>query len=200
MRAWSSLRIAAFLMLALALVPPASAQSGPRRLPVYGSLFGPGEKETLRPRRLDVNWSVYSADDDNSFLATGADILDSALQSGRFYSGAAISLQYVRRPPHRVLTLTANSSARYYPDLHRIVTTRFGGGLAFDTSPSPDWRIQLSDAATFSPFYQVDLTPRGIGSTPDAPVTSDDTSVPRQHAVQYESFIGVTHTYSARST
>src|SRR4051794_41555619 len=103
MRAWSSLRIAAFLMLALALVPPSSAQSGPRRLPLYGSLFGPDEKERLRPRRLDVNWSIYSADDDNSFLANDSDILDSTFQTVRWNQGATNAMQYVRRPPRQTL-------------------------------------------------------------------------------------------------
>src|SRR4051794_4324541 len=200
MRAWSSLRIAAFLMLALALVPPASAQSGPRRLPLYGSLFGPDEKERLRPRRLDVNWSVYSADDDNSFLANDADILDSGLQTQRSYQGATIALQYVRRPPRRILTLNAISSGRYYPDLRQIVTTRYGGGMTLDSSLSPTWRLQSSNSASFSPFYQVELTPTGAGlSTPDAPPPTDDTAVSRQHAMQYASFVGMTHTYSAQS-
>src|SRR3954468_4219810 len=199
MRAWSSLRIAAFLMLALALVRPASAQSGPRRLPLCGTLCGPDEKERLRPRRLDVNWSVYSADDDNSFLANDSDILDSTLQTQRLYSGARIAMEYVRRPPRQILTFNALASGRYYQDLRQIVTTRYGGGMTLDSSLSPTWRLQTSNGASFSPFYQVELTPSAGLSTPDAPPPTDDTAVSRQHAMQYSSFLGVTHTYSAQS-
>src|SRR3954454_5254761 len=104
-------------MLALALGRPSSAQSGPRRLPLYGSLFGPDEKERLRPRRLDVNWSVYSADDDNSFLANDSDILDSTLEAGHCSRGGTIAMQSVRRPPRQILTFNAIASSRYYTDL-----------------------------------------------------------------------------------
>ena len=193
-------RIATILLLALAAGRSASAQSTVRRLPVFHSLFGPADSEQTRPRQLDVNWSLYSADDDNSFLATDADIFDAALQARRWYSGATISVQYVRRPPHRLLTFNATSAGRYYPDLRRIVTTRYGGGLTLDSSFAKGWRVQMSESASFSPFYQVVLAPSAPGLwTPDAPASSADTAVSRQHAMQYGSFVGVTHTYSARS-
>ena len=188
-------------MLALAAGRSATAQSTSRPLPVFHSLFGPVESEQTRPRQLDVNWSLYNAEDDNSFLATDADILDAALQSRRWYSGAAISLQYVRRPPRHVVTLSAVSSGRYYPDLRRIVTTRYGGGMTLDALPAKDWRVQVSNSAGFSPFYQIVLAPSAAGGslTPEASAPGADNAVSRQHAMQYGSFVGVTHTYSERS-
>jgi hypothetical protein len=193
------------LLLALAAARPASAQTTARPLPVYHSLFGPDEKALTRPQTLDVDWSVYSAADDNSFLATDADILDAALQYGRWYSGATIAVQYVRRPPHQVLTLNAISSGRYYPDLRQIVTTHYGGGLSLDSSPAIDWRVQMAGSASFSPFYQVNLSPNASGlwaseaPAADSPVAANDAAVNRQHAMQYGSSVGVTHTYSAQS-
>ena len=105
-----------------------------------------------RPRTLDVNWSVYSAADDNSFLANDSDILDSGLQTGRWYQGATIAMQYVRRPPRQILTFNAVASGRYYTDLRQIVTTRYGGGMTLDSSLSQTWRLQTSNSASFSPF------------------------------------------------
>jgi len=196
------LRLLLILLLGLAAARSASAQStSTHRLPLFHSLFGPTDNEQNRPRQLDLNWSLYTAGDDNSFLSTDADILDAALQSKRVYSGLTISAQYVRRPPRRVLTFNTAAAGRYYSDLRRVVTTRYGGGMTLDALVARDWRLQLSNTASFSPFYQVVLAPSAPGLwTPDAPAPSADNAVSRQHAMQYGSFIGVTHGYSARSS
>lgn len=195
--------VTSLVLFALLVGRSASAQSSSGGLPVFHGLFGPVASEQRRPRQLDLNWSLYSADDDNTFLATDADILDAALQSRRWYSGAAIALRYVRRPPRHVLTLDATSSARYYPDLRRVVTTRYGGGMTLDSTPARDWRVQMSNSASFSPFYQVVLAPAAAdlatSDTPASSATSADNAVSKQHAMQYGTAVGVTHTYSARS-
>jgi hypothetical protein len=77
--------------------------------------------------------------------------------------------------------------------------------------PSRDWRVQLSNVASFAPHYQV----RPVAFAPAAlaiesadgtvspsadPSTADENAVSRQQAMQYGSSIGLTHTYSARSS
>ena len=189
------------VLMVLAAARSAGAQGATRPLPLFQGLFGPTDAEQTRPRQLDLHWSLYNAADDNTFLATDADILDAALQSRQWYSGVGLSLQYVRRPPRRVLTLNAMAASRYYPDLRRIMTTRYGGGMTLDALPVRDWRVQVANSASFSPFYQVVLAPSAAGLfTPETPEPSADTAVSRQHAMQYGSFVGVTHTYSARSS
>lgn len=197
----ATVRVISLIVLALQPAQQAAAQStSSRPLPVFHGLFGPTEDEQTRPRKLDVNWSLYEAQDDNAFLATGTDILDSSLQPRRLYSGATISMLYTRRPPHRILTFSATSAGRYYSDLRRIVTTRYGGGMALDSTLTPSWRMQLSTDASFSPFYQVVLAPNAQAfSTEDALPPTSDNAVARQHAMQYGSALGLTRSYGARS-
>lgn len=188
----------------LALVAPAAregyAQSTSRPPQQFHGLFGPVEAELTRPRRLDATFSLYDAQDDNTFLATDTDILDEALQANRWYSGATGSVTYVRRPPHSLLTVSGASAARYYPDLGRVVSMRHSGGVALDMYPVRDWRLQISNNASFSPFYQVVLgASAGAIWAPEAAPPADDQSVSKQHAMQYGSLVGLSHSYSDRS-
>jgi hypothetical protein len=196
------MRAVSLIVLASSAARPASAQPmSSRPLPVFRGLFGPTVAEQTRPRSLDVNWSLYEAGDDNSFLTTDADILDATLQARQMYSGATISMLYTRRPPHRTLTLSATGAGRYYANLREIVTTRYGGGMTFDTLLTRDWRIQTSNSASFSPFYQIVLAPSAPSLwTPDTPGPTADHAVSRQHAMQYGSFVGATHTISTASS
>jgi hypothetical protein len=190
-------------MLAFApLARPASAQStSSRPLPVFRGLFGPDDRESNRPRSLDVNWNVYTAQDDNTFLATDADVLDTPLQANRVYTGATIGAVYHRRPKRHALTLSGASAGRYYADLRQIVTTRYSGGMTLDSLLAKDWRLQLAETASFSPFYQIAFTPAAAdGPVIDGAVPTADDAVARQHAMQYGSFAGLTHTISARTS
>jgi hypothetical protein len=200
----TSVRLVSLVAIALSIARPALAQSGSgsaRPLPVFRGLFGPDERESTRPRSLDVNWNVYSAQDDNTFLATDADVLDTPLQSNRIYTGATIGATYKRRPKRNVLTLSGSAAGRYYADLREVVTTRYGGGMSLDSSLARDWRLQLAESASFSPFYQLAVAPAGPDApAADAPVPVGDDAVARQHAMQYGSFVGLTHTMSARTS
>jgi hypothetical protein len=178
---------------------PASAQSaqGSR---VFRGLFGPTEKEQVRPRQLDVTWSLYNAADDNSFLTTDSDILDQTLQTGRVYSGATISMTYTRRPPRRLMSFSATSAARYYPALHQIVSTRYGGGASLDLLPARDWRVQWSGNASYSPYYEAVLTSAAPAlATVDVPVSSADYAAAKRHSMLYGSYLAVSHAYSERA-
>jgi hypothetical protein len=202
-----SVRLLAALATALVAATPVSAQStSARPLPVFRGLFGPDERESTRPNSLDLDWTVYSAQDDNTFLATDADVLDAPLQANRVYTGATVSAVYRRRPKHNVLSISGSSAGRYYPDLRQIVTTRYSGAMTLDSLLAKNWRLQLAESASFSPFFQIAVSP-GAPETPDAlapapaagPPPGDD-AVARQHAMQYGTFAGVTHTISERSS
>ena len=191
--------VMSILLFALQTAAPGEAQST-SRTPLFRGLFGPTDTDQTRPRRLDATWSLYSAEDDNSFLATDTDILDAALQSRRWYSGATISLAYMRRPPRTVFKLNVSAATRYYPDLHRVVTTRQSGGVSVDHYLASDWRLHVSGDAGFTPFYQVLLSPSAPGlSSPDIVTPAADYAVSKQHAMLYGSFVGLTHTYSDRA-
>ena len=199
-------RLLSIAAVAAATAQPAAAQStSSRPLPVFRGLFGPDERESTRPRSLDINWSVYSAQDDNTFLATDADVLDAPLQANRVYSGATISTVYHRRPKRSALTLSGAAAGRYYADLREIVTTRYSGGMTLDAMLARAWRLQLAGSASYSPFFQIAVTP-AAPEAPDplapaaAPAPPGDDAVARQHAMQYGSFIGLTQTISARTS
>jgi hypothetical protein len=195
-----SVRIISILALVLPVARQSSAQSASQRSRLFQGLFGPSETEQQRPRRLDVNWALYNAVDDNSFLATGNDIVDSALQARQWYTGATVSMLYTRRPPRSALTVSASSAARYYPEVHRVVSMRHDAGMSLDTQPARDWRILLSDSVSYSPFYQVVLgLSGGAIASPDARPPADDSSVSKQQAMQYGSSTTVSHTYSSRA-
>jgi hypothetical protein len=202
----TSVRLLAAFAVALVAATPASAQStSSRPLPVFRGLFGPDERESTRPTSLDLNWTVYSAQDDNTFLATDADVLDAPLQANRIYTGATVSAVYQRRPKRSTLSISGSSAGRYYPDLREIVTTRYSGGMTLDSLLAKNWRLQLAESASFSPFFQIAVSP----VAPEAPdalapaaaaAPPGDDAVARQHAMQYGSFVGVTHTISERTS
>ena len=103
----TSVCLLAAVAIALVAAPPAAAQStASRPLPVFRGVFGPDERESTRPSSLDLNWTVYSAQDDNTFMATDADVLDAPLQANRIYTGATVSAVYRRRPKHNVLSIS----------------------------------------------------------------------------------------------
>ena len=186
------------LLLATLSARIGSAQSARKPRP-FPALFGPTETELNRLRRLDLTCSIYDAADDNSFLSSDSDVLDPALQSNRWYTGANISLAYTNKPRRNHVSLNLSSAARYYPDLHEVVTTRHGGAFSVDLQPALDWRVQASSTASYSPYYDVVLGPTGQALSFDTSPVSEDASVSKQHAMQYGSFLGVTHNFGPQT-
>jgi hypothetical protein len=165
----------------------------------FHGLFGPTPNEQLRPQQLDLNWSLYAAQDDNSFLSNDADVLDSALQVDRVYSGANIALAYTRRPPRKVFGVTASSAARYYPDLHQIVSTRYSGGVAYEAMPAERWQIQTAGSVSYSPYYQVVFGASPAESGLDLPTPNADYAAARHDSMTYGAFVSARRTFSASS-
>ncbi|HXI28338.1 MAG TPA: hypothetical protein VNG89_07945 [Vicinamibacterales bacterium] len=194
--------VAIALAIVLSISVTASAQSGSARpLPVFRGLFGPDERESTRPRSLDINWNVYSAQDDNTFLANDTDVLDTPLQANRIYTGATIGMTYKRRPKRNALTLSASGAGRYYADLREIVSTRYSGGMLLDSSLTRDWKLQLAESLSYSPLYTLAVAPSDPASPSiDAPVPVGDDAAAKQQSMQYGSFLGLTHTISARTS
>jgi hypothetical protein len=192
-------RVLAGALLVLQSASGVSAQetTTTRKPRAFPALFGPTEAELNRPRRLYLSCSIYDAADDNTFLSNDTDVLDPTLQSNRWYTGANVSLAYTSKPRRNLFSLNLSSSARYYSDLHEVVTTRHSGAFSLDLQPAFDWRVQLSSTASYSPYYDVVLGPTGQAlSSADMPPISEDASVSKQHAMQYGSFVGVTHNFA----
>ena len=166
--------------------------------PFHG-LFGPAPNEQLRPQQLEVNWSLYGAQDDNSFLSNDTDVLDAALQTDRVYTGAAIALAYTRRPPHQVFTVNASSAARYYPDLHQIVSTRYSGGVTYEAMPAERWQIQTAGTVSYSPYYQVVFGASPAESQLDLPTPNADYAAARHDSMTYGSFVSARRLFNASS-
>jgi len=187
------------LLLALLSARDGAAQEATARKPrPFPALFGPTEAELNRPRRLYLSCSIYDAADDNTFLSNDTDVLDPTLQSNRWYTGANVSLAYTSKPRRNQFSLNLSSAGRYYSDLHEVVTTRHNGAFALDVQPALDWRVQLSGTASYSPYYDVVLGPTGQTLwSADNPPVSEDASVSKQHSMQYGSFVGVTHNFTA---
>lgn len=186
--------------LALAFVRPGYAQETPRAPRLFQGLFGPTGSDLAQPRRVDLTWSVYDAQDDNTALVANGSALSDML-ARQWYSGGTASLMYAQHKRQSAFTLKGFSAVRYYPALQQVVTTTFGGGMTFDGRLTRSWRLQMSDDAGYSPFYQVMLAPSAPGlAAPDAPAPSADYAVSTQHAMQYASFTGLTHSYSERSS
>jgi hypothetical protein len=193
-----AVRITAVIAIVLSLAQVGLAQSTGSVRPFHG-LFGPTQDEQSRPQVLDVNWSLYGAQDDNSFLSNDADVLDSTLQANRTYSGANIALAYTRRPPRKVITVAASSAARFYPDLHRIVSTRYSGGATLEVIPADHWQIQTAGTVSYSPYYQVVLGASPAASGLELPTPNADYAAARQDSMTYGSFIGARRTFSPTS-
>src|SRR6185436_8029281 len=181
-----ALRIGWLAAAVLSAARIGAAQGADRQ---FHGLFGPAPNEQLRPQQLDVNWSLYGAQDDNSFLSNDTDVLDAPLQTDRVYTGAAIALAYTRRPPHKLLTVNASSAARYYPDLHQVVSTRYSGGLTYEVMPAERWVIQTAGTVSYSPYYQVVLGAATAESALDLPTPNADYAAARHNSMTYGSFV-----------
>jgi hypothetical protein len=195
-----AVRITLAAVFVLSVARAGHGQQQTERVKPFHGLFGPTVMEQTRPRQLDLNWSLYGAQDDNSFLSNDTDILDATLQANRMYSGASIALAYTRRPPRKVLTLTAASAARYYPDLHQLVSTRYSGGVSFEVVPADRWQIQTTGSASYSPFYEVVLGAAPAASGLDLVGPSADYAASRQDSMTYGSFIGAKRTFTETSS
>ena len=134
----------------------------------------------------------------HTFLSDETDILDATLQSNRMYSGAGVSLAYTRRPPHKVLTLTASSAARYYPDLHRLVSTRYGAAAV---RGRPDGALDVADdrVVSYSPYYTVFLGAAPPVAGPHLVGPSADYAASRQDSMTYSSYFGAKRMFSETS-
>jgi len=191
-----ALRIGWLAAAVLSAARIGAAQGADRQ---FHGLFGPAPNEQLRPQQLDVNWSLYGAQDDNSFLSNDTDVLDAPLQTDRVYTGAAIALAYTRRPPHKLLTVNASSAARYYPDLHQVVSTRYSGGLTYEVMPAERWVIQTAGTVSYSPYYQVVLGAATAESALDLPTPNADYAAARHNSMTYGSFVGARRIFNASS-
>jgi hypothetical protein len=162
------------------------AQSAPATRRPYRGLFGPTEHDDGRPDRLDFTFSLYRAFDDNSRFVTDTDLVDGTLQAQRWYDGAQGSLSYRRTRPTSVITLDGSSTLRHYADLAGTTSGRHGGGVSMELRPRPRWRFQLSDSASYSPYFQLMPGQAALGAA-DASGDAIDYSVSRQPQMIYGS-------------
>jgi len=192
-----ALRIASAIALVLSAARVGYGQSAARPRSFHG-LFGPAENDESRPSQLDLTWSLYGAADVDD---TGLLDLDAALPANQTYSGANLSLAYSRRRLHKALTFNATSATRYYPDLQRIVSTRYNADVMFTATPAERWQVQTAGTVSYSPFYQVMLgasSPALPGSAPAAP--SLDYAASRQESMTYGSYLGARRMFSPGSS
>jgi hypothetical protein len=192
-------RIASMAALVLTVARVGHGQTTTTGRP-FQALFGPTPSEQTRPRQLDLNWSLYGAQDDNSFLSSDGDILDTALQNDQMYTGGSLSLTYTRRSFHKALSLNSASAARFYPDLHRMITTRSSGSVAFDVVPAERWTVQTAGSVSYSPYYTVVLGAAPPLSGLDLIGPSADYAASRQDSVTYASYVGARGTLSQKSS
>jgi hypothetical protein len=191
-----AVRIAAAIALMLSTARVGYGQSAATGRSFHG-LFGPAPDDQTRPSQLDLNWSLYGAQDIDD---TGLLDLDRALPASQTYSGANMSLAYTRRALHKTLKLNATSATRYYPDLDRLVSTRYSGDVMFTIVPADRWQVQTSGTVSYSPFYQVVLgaspgLPGGELAGPNA-----DYAAARQESLTYASYLGARRTFSPTSS
>jgi len=182
------------VLLGLFVARPAPAQSSSRP---SRALFGPTETDAARPQRFELTMSLYGAVDDNG--RGDSDVVDATLQARRFFQGAQAGLTFSRRRSRSLITVQGSSALRYYSDLRRA-TGKHGGGISADVLASNRWRLQLSQSASYSPYYQLVLGRSASGlSFPDIRMTSPDYSVMREKVMTYGSFAGLTYTAGRRA-
>jgi hypothetical protein len=172
------------------------AQSAAPAPPPYRGLFGPTEHDNGRPDRFDLRLSPYEAFDDNSRFVTETDLSDATLQDQRWYEGLQADFGYRRTRPTSVWDVTAASTIRQYPGL-ASTTEKMSGGVSVELRPDRQWRIQLSDSISYSPYFQ--LAPAQAGVDADAPAASIDYSVSRQAQMIYGSSGGITYLPTRRA-
>ncbi len=187
---------AASIAVSPAIAAAQPAQSGGGLRPFRG-LFGPREADERKPPRLTLAMSAYGGTEDNSRVAPGGDVFDETLQARRPYQGAQATLGYQRARPGSVFRADAASAFRYFPTLHRIGTQKHSGAFSLDLTPSTQWKVQIAQAASYSPYYQLQLGRNGQGAAaPDLAAAGADFSVSREKQMGYDSFGGATYTVS----
>jgi hypothetical protein len=182
------------LVLSIARVGHGQSATDPR---AFHGLFGPAKVEETRPSQLDLTWSLYGAQDVDD---TGLLNLDAAVPTSQVYSGTNLGLAYARRAEHKTLMLNAGSATRYYPDLDRIVSTRYSADMTFTILPSDRWQVQTAGTVSYSPFYQV-----AFGAVPEVPgggqvEPNPDYASSLQESMTYGSYFGAQRTFNPTSS
>jgi hypothetical protein len=166
----------------------------------YRGLFGQRERAPRGQQSIDFTMSLSDAYDNNRMGESGDGVSNLPLSPAGQHSSLDSALRYTRGRRERLLTVSGGSALRYEPQLNNLLTANYQGTVAFS---SPMWRgarVDLSQGAAYTPYYQFQLFPALSIDAADAPQRSSaDYAIWRQPAYTYTSSIGFAQNFGTRS-
>jgi opacity protein-like surface antigen len=196
--AWWGTRFALCLQIVVLFAAAAEAQKVQPVRPYRGGLFGENPKGQ---QPIDFTMSLTEGYDSNGSDELPVDSLNVPFRRAGLYSNLDSALRYTRGRRARRLTVTAGSALRYTPAPYQLLSTNYQGGVAFS---SPVWRggrLDVSQSAAYTPYYQFDVFPAISLEAAEAPKgPSSDYAIWKQPAYTYTSGIQFLQQFSARSS
>jgi hypothetical protein len=196
-----AMRLALCLQIGLLFAQVAEAQSTQPDRP-YRGLFGQRTRDPKgREQLVDFTMTLSDAYDDNRINDAEASASNLPLTPSGMHSNVDAAVRYTRgRREERRLSLTGGSALRYEPQLDHLLTANYQGTVAFT---SPLWhgsRLDVSQGAAYTPYYQLQLFPTISVEAADAPPRpSTDYAIWQQPAYTFNSAIVFSQTFSVRT-
>jgi hypothetical protein len=197
------IRIVGAVVLALLSAGPASAQraTGP-----FSGLFG-GDHDSSRvqggtTQTLDLSGSLFGAYNDildTPPVLTPGVPLDPGVQTSGTSTGGTGNLSYSRRGDRLQFLLNGGSAVEEYSSSPDFLATSYNARTGLAANLGPKLSMNVGAGAAYSPFYAV--APFQDASTPFTLLTPGfDLSTVAQRNVAFDESVGLTDTYSRRSS
>jgi hypothetical protein len=144
-------------LLAVVLVCGASlvaSAQGVRADRPFRGLFGAADQPDRR-QLLALDWNVLGGYDDN--LVESSSLDDTRDVVNGTYTSVSGGLTYVARQEHSSFGASAESSGRYYPDLHALNGVDGGGSVTLNADLGRRTKISLAQSFAIQPYYGIDF-------------------------------------------
>jgi hypothetical protein len=164
----------------------ADAQSGR----AFTGLFGQRNGSANRPQSFDFTMAAVDGYD------TGGDQAGASNQQLRHdggYSTLDSALRYAHTRRQRIFTVSGSDSLRYEPQFGDMLTLSYDAAVSYLTPLGRHRRLNLSQSAAYTPYYQFQLFPSlppEAGALPESP--SNDYAISRQSATTFASAVALT--------
>ena len=179
---------------------PVSALAQGSRLPYQGVFSGNGETDPNVHHRLDLNFSVGAAYDDDVLPGLTGGIEPTARPFNGYNTTYTGTAQYAWQGRKMQAGLTAASSLRHYSEFNDYnMTHALGAGFSMEFARRTT--LFVNQSANYSPPYLFGLFPEAGTETPGAIIAGgpnylvDDTE-----SYSYETIVTVEHGLSPRGT
>jgi len=153
---------------------------------------------------LSVNWSLFSAYDDNVTAGQQGAALDPRYMVNGVYGSANGQLVYTNRGEHAFFSATAASNGRYVPDLQEMSAFDGLGSVSFSTEIGRHGHFEGTQDLWYQPYYRLGVL-TGIAPSAVTPISeAEGTNQDRVALTSSKSFtssgrVGFTENFTPRS-